>query len=152
MQLDRSLTWKEHIKAKKEYFNIKTKRIYWLLGSNSELSLNNKVLLYKTILKPEWSYGIELRGTTSNFNIEILQRCQSKTFRMILKAPWFVTNNNIHKDLSIAKVKTEINTYNSNYLNRLSCHSNVFAISRLDVSDEVNRFKRYHVLDFPFRT
>ena len=71
---------------------------------------------------------------------------------MILNALWFVTNENIHKDLSKLKIKTEINRYSSNYLNRLSCHSNVFAISLLGDSDEVNRLKRCHALDLPFRT
>ena len=56
MHLDRRLTRKDHVKAKKEY----TKRMYWLLGNNSELNLDNKTLLYKTILKPVWTYGIEL--------------------------------------------------------------------------------------------
>ena len=127
--------------------------MYWLLGSNSELNLDNKILLYKTILKPVWTYGIELWGTTSNSNIDI-QRYQSKTLRMIVNAPWFVTNDNIHKDLSIPKVKTEINSYSSNYLHRHSYryHSNVLAISLLDDSDEVNRLKRCNVLDLPFRT
>jgi len=33
------------------------KRMYWILGRKSGLSLVNKVLLYKTILKPIWTYG-----------------------------------------------------------------------------------------------
>jgi hypothetical protein len=32
----------------------------------------NKILLYKTILKPIWTYGIPLWGAASNSNIEIL--------------------------------------------------------------------------------
>ena len=69
---------------------------------------------------------------------------------MIVNAPWFVTNDNIHIDLSIPKVKTEINRYSLNYLHRLCYNSNVLAISLLDDdSDEVNRLKRCHVLDLP---
>ena len=55
LHLDRRLTWKEHIKKKREHLNIKTRRMYWLLGPRSELSLENKVILYKTILKPVWT-------------------------------------------------------------------------------------------------
>jgi hypothetical protein len=42
------------------------------------LSLSNKILLYKTILKPIWTYGIQLWGTASTSNVEILERFQSK--------------------------------------------------------------------------
>jgi hypothetical protein len=62
--------------------------MYWLLGRKSPLSLSNKLLLYKTILKPIWIYGIQLWGTASISNIEILERFQSKALRMIAHAPW----------------------------------------------------------------
>jgi hypothetical protein len=39
--------------------------MYWLLGRQSQLSTTNKLLLYKTILKPIWTYGIQLWGTAS---------------------------------------------------------------------------------------
>jgi hypothetical protein len=29
-------------------------------GRNSKLSLENKILLYKTIIKPIWTYGAEI--------------------------------------------------------------------------------------------
>lgn len=149
--LDRRLTWATHIKKKRAELNIKTKRMYWLLGKNSKLSLENKVLIYKTVLKPVWTYGIQLWGTASNSNIEILQRYQSKTLRMITNAPWFVKNSNIHKDLQISTVKEEINRHSRSYLNRLSNHINVMAICLLDETVETNRLKRQHVLDLPFR-
>jgi hypothetical protein len=47
--------------------------MYWLLGHKSKLSINNKLLIYKTILEPIWAYGIQLWGTASTSNIEILE-------------------------------------------------------------------------------
>jgi hypothetical protein len=67
--------------------------LYWLLGWKSQLSTNNKLLLYKTILKPIWTYGIQLWGTASTSNFEILERFQSKVLRMIVDAPWYVPNS-----------------------------------------------------------
>jgi hypothetical protein len=52
--------------------------MYWLLGRKSKLSINNKLLIYKVILKLIWTYGIQLWGTPSNSNIEILELFQSK--------------------------------------------------------------------------
>ena len=76
----------------------------WLIGPHSKLSLDNKVLIYNSIIKPIWSYGLELYGNTCNTNIEIIQRAQSKILRSMTGAPWFISNDNIHKDLGILKV------------------------------------------------
>jgi hypothetical protein len=58
--------------------------MYWLLGRKSKLSTNNNLLLYKTLLKPIWTYGRQLRVTASTSNIEILERLQSKALRLIV--------------------------------------------------------------------
>ena len=98
-----------------------------------------------------WTYGVQLWGTSSNSNVEILQRYQSQTLRTIANAPWFVTNRKIHEDLNIPFIKEEISRFSSRYLDRLSVHSNVLAISLLDETEEVIRLKRLHVLDLPYR-
>jgi hypothetical protein len=67
--------------------------MHWLLGRKSQLSTTNKLLLYKTILKPIWTYGKQLWGTASTSNIEILERFQSKVLRMIVAAPCYVPNS-----------------------------------------------------------
>jgi hypothetical protein len=67
---------------------IKFQKIYWMMGRQSELSTESKILLYKTILKPIWTYGIPLWGAAGNSNIEILQRFQNKVLRIIAEAPW----------------------------------------------------------------
>ena len=85
-----------------------------------------------------WTYGIQLWGTASNSNIEILQCYQSKTLRMTLDAAWFITNDNIHKDLGISTVKNEINKFNRKYIDRLSNHNNTLAIALLDESEEID--------------
>ena len=151
MVLDRRLTWKYHIKNKREQLKIKSKKLYWLLGPKSQLNLNNKLRIYKVILKPVWSYGIQLWGTASNSNIDILERYQSKTLRQITNAPWYVTNKSIRNDLNISTVQNEIKTASERYLQRLSDHINPLAISLLDSTYEIRRLKRNHVLDLPFR-
>lgn len=57
--LDRRLTWKKHIKCKRDELNIRHKNLYWLMGRNSKLSVDNKLLIYKSILRPGWMYGIQ---------------------------------------------------------------------------------------------
>jgi hypothetical protein len=79
--------------------------MYWLLGRKSKLCTSNKLLIYKTILKPIWTYGIQLWGTASTSNIEVLERFQSKALSMIVDASWYVLNTVIRRDLQIPTVK-----------------------------------------------
>jgi len=58
--------------------------------SLSQLSLVNKLLVYKAILKPIWTYSIQMWGSASNSNLKILKRFQSKVLRIITDALWYV--------------------------------------------------------------
>jgi hypothetical protein len=109
--------------------------IYWLLRRKSKLSTSNKLLVYKTILKPIWTYGIQLWGTASTSNIDILERFQSKALRMIVDAPWYVPNTVIRRDLQIPTVKEEIRCYSSQYSARLSTHSNDLIVNLIELPD-----------------
>ena len=93
--------------------------MYWLVGRKSQLSLYNKLIIYKVIIKPVWIYEIQLWGAACNSNLDIIQRFQSKTLRLMLDAPWYVTNVAIHRDLEIETVKKEIERYRKNYEKRL---------------------------------
>ena len=72
--------------------NTETLEIYWLVGKHSPLSLQNKLLIYKTVLKPVWTYGMELSGCATKPNIAVIQRYQSRLLRTITIAPWYVSN------------------------------------------------------------
>lgn len=90
MHLDRRLTWRKHVQTKRDEMNLKYKGLYWLLGRNSKLSLENKLLVYKTILKPVWTYGIQLWGSASASNIMVIQRVQNYILKQMSNAPWFI--------------------------------------------------------------
>jgi hypothetical protein len=75
--------------------------MYWILGRKSELSIENKLLIYRSILKPIRMYGISLWGTASNSNIEILQRYRNEVLRTIVNAPYYIPNKLLHTDLRI---------------------------------------------------
>ena len=68
----------------------------------SHLSIENKLLIYKVVINPIWSYGIELWGCASKFNIVVMQRSQPKTITAIANAPWYVRNRTLHTDFNIS--------------------------------------------------
>jgi len=51
-RFDKRLTWKTHVAKKRKQLDLKTREIYWLIGKHSILSLENKLFIYKTVLKP----------------------------------------------------------------------------------------------------
>lgn len=104
--------------------------MYWLIGRRSQLSMENKLLLYKTIIQPVWTYGIQLWGTASTTNINILQRFQSEVLWMIVDAPWYVLNEVIHKNLGVPMVMDDAKRFAREYKTRLQGHPNELA-SRL---------------------
>lgn len=124
MTLDAKLRWKEHIKKKREELNIKFRKMHWLLGRHSELSIHNKLMLYKQILKPVWVYGIQLWGCAKKTNIKIIQTFQNKILRSIVNAPWYIRNDNLHRDLKMELVADEIKNHARKHLQRLHEHEN----------------------------
>ena len=72
IHLDRRLTWRKHITTKRKQLDLKLRNLYCIIGRKSRLSLENKLLVYKVILKPVWTYGIQLWGNASNSNLEII--------------------------------------------------------------------------------
>ena len=55
MTLDAKLRGKARVKNKREELGLKYKKLYWLMGRRSALSIHNKLMLYKQILKPGWN-------------------------------------------------------------------------------------------------
>lgn len=137
IHLDSRLTWREHINKKRKQIDLRVRETYWLLGRKSRLPLENKILLYKAIIKPIWAYGIELWGCASKSNIAVLQRSQSKILRAITDAPWYVTNQMLHNDLGIPFVQDVIRDRSIKHHNRLEHHPNTLLHPLL-----VNRNKR----------
>ena len=147
MTLDAKLRWKAHVKKKREELELRYKKMYWLIGRKSSLSLHNKLLIYKQILKPVWTYGIQLWGCTRPSNINIIQRFQNKVLRNMVNAPWYIRNNDLHRDLLVDFVTSEIQRYAQKHEERLHHHENVEAIQLLDNMDIVRRLQRKKPFD-----
>jgi hypothetical protein len=94
----------------------------WLIGRKSKLTTENKLLLYKAIIKPIWPYGIQLWGCAKPSNTKILQRVQSKILRMVFNAPRYVSNKTLHEDSRIPFVEDEIKRMTNRYLQNLTGH------------------------------
>ena len=142
LQLDRQLTWRKQIQIKRQHLDHKLRAVSWLLGRRSQLSLSNKILLYKRTLKPVVTYGIQLWGFAKPSHKQILQRFQSKLLRTLANAPWYVSNLQLHTDIGISFVKAEIRRSFLLYHRQLIGHPNVPVAALSTPPNVAQRLKR----------
>ena len=74
MYLDRSLTWTKHIKTKRNAMDLNLRKMYWLFGRKSQLSLYNKLIIYKVNHKA----SPDLRNTAVGSSLQLKSRHNSK--------------------------------------------------------------------------
>jgi hypothetical protein len=141
MTIDSKLTWKQHIVKKRKQVNITIKQLNWLLGRRSNIAVENKLLIYKTIIIPIWTYGLELWGCVSKSKISLIQRSQSKILRMIVDALWYVSNATLHADLGISYVRDVIHQECNKHHTTLETHENPL-LKTLLLRQENRRLKR----------
>jgi hypothetical protein len=146
LHFDKRLTWKHHIIQRENTFNLKTRKLYWILGRHSPLSLRNKTLIYKAVLRPVWTYGIILWGCASSSNIEILQRYQSNMLRLITQALWYVTNQILHRGLGIAPVREISKDKAEAHRKTLLAHPNPL-MGPLTTPPPIRRLRRKWIFD-----
>ncbi|KAH8316577.1 hypothetical protein KR067_010721, partial [Drosophila pandora] len=122
---------------------------YWLMGRRSKLITSSKLLIYKAIIRPIWTYGIQLWGTASKTNVRTIQTFENRVLRIATGAHVYHDNRTIHKVLKFPWVKDEIQKSSARYMERLHDHPNPLAISLLDNSEQSRRLQRTHPLDLP---
>ncbi|CAH1391417.1 unnamed protein product [Nezara viridula] len=93
-----------------------------LIDKRTKLPTIYKRLTYITIIRSIWTYGIELWGSTKPSNSSRIQSLQSKILRKILNAPFYVTNDIIHKDLNVPYVSDLAQSRYPSFHNKLLNH------------------------------
>ena len=89
---------------------------------------------YKSIIKPIWTYGIEIWGCASKASQAILQKAQSSILRMKTDAPWYVTKLTLHDDLKIPFVRDVITDRYAKHRWKLVTHPNATLQQLLDAN------------------
>jgi hypothetical protein len=96
----------------------------WLLGRKLKLSIENTLLLYKCIIKPIRTYGIQPWGCTNPSNTKIIRRLRSKFLRSVTKERCYDSIFTIHNELQIQFGIEEIHRVSTLYHRSILGHSN----------------------------
>lgn len=105
-----------HIETKRLHMILKAPSLHWLINHQSKLNPDNKVNLYKIVLKLVCTYEHQLRGKDSKSSIDFIRRAQSKIPRIITGAPFHIRNENIHRELMNPLVKGEFRRNRERYI------------------------------------
>ena len=116
--LDSTLTGKPHIDyIIKKFYTLKNDLAH-LLYSN-EMSINNKVLLYKTVLRPIFLYAAPIWVSAANTIIQKVQILQNKLLRSTCKFPWCFRNQTIHNTLKVEPIRKFIKNLSQNFCDNI---------------------------------
>ncbi|GFT54049.1 putative RNA-directed DNA polymerase from transposon X-element [Trichonephila clavipes] len=121
---DTHLTWKQHIHYTRDKFRKIMFKLYPLIGRNSHLSIENKVLLYTAVMRPILAYASPVWGYAAKTNINILDTLQNSLIRMIVKATRYMHNDDIRNALKITSFKTHIQNLAINFFDDLPATNN----------------------------
>jgi len=122
--------WGLHLKIRRQAANTILHKLRLLL--KSKLNLKTKLLIYKTIIRPILSYGIQIWGPAKPSNIRLLQSHHNIILRLITGAPWrHFTNDSFHKDLNCHILATiyykrfhsKLNYYINTFIKNISSHT-----------------------------
>ena len=81
-------------------------------------------------------------GCTKKSTIEVIQKFQNKVLRSIVKAPWYIRNSDLRRDLQMDKVNEVIINHAVRHEQRLLAHENEEMNASLSVIDNIHHLKK----------
>jgi len=91
-----------------------------LLNKKCDLFVRNGVLLYKQLIRPMMEYACPAWRSAACSHFRRLQVLQSKCLRLATGAPWYVSNRQIHEDLSVPLFADHIRALTESFDSKLA--------------------------------
>lgn len=99
--LDKRLTFSKHTHTQINKFRAARKILYPLIARNSTLSLENKLLIYTSLLRPILTYGCQVWSYIATTHINNLSKSQNAVIRQIVDAQDYIKNVSIYNEISV---------------------------------------------------
>lgn len=74
--------WGPHLKSKKKTLNCRLYLLRHIIKSN--FSLHNKIVIYKSILRPIWAYEVQIWGCVKPSQTQLIEGFQSIILRLLV--------------------------------------------------------------------
>ena len=122
--LDSKLTFTKHINHIAHKTLGSLIKYYPLLNKNSRLSVENKMLIYKVVVRSAMVYACPIWSYISESNYNKLQVQQNKFLRLAGKYPIYTPVFKMHCELNIEKIKDYVKKLSIDYFSSMHCHCN----------------------------
>ena len=142
LSLDERLTYAGHLNDIVNKCTGLIITLYPLINRKSVLSLNNKILIYKTIVRPVITYGCPVWSNISESNYNKLQIVQNKFLRIIGNYPRYTFLNVMHSELNIEFIKTHIFKLAKKFFTDIENSANV---ALHEINYDKNKFKHKRI-------
>jgi len=120
VHLDNKLLFKHHIntvllKAKSLSF----KTLYCLMSRKSSVSIDSKIRIYKSLIRPVFTYACPIFVNCAASHLNKLQVFQNKMLRLIFNTKWddFITNDSLHRRANLPTVREFLLKLTSRFYN-----------------------------------
>jgi hypothetical protein len=102
LNLETRLNFKYHIQQAINRGNTIVKKIYPLIVKGNKMTSENKILLYKTLIRPTITYAAPVWSHLSNYALEPLEVFQNKCLRLANNASRYTNTQYLR---TISKIK-----------------------------------------------
>ena len=106
--LDKTLTFNKHIIHSISKVNKLIQILYPFINRKSKLSLQNKLIIFKTIFRSVLTYGAPVWETCSDTHYRKLQITQNKLLKLIYDLPRYYSTRDLHSLDNIELIKDYI--------------------------------------------
>jgi retron-type reverse transcriptase len=139
--LDDRLNWDPHINNQVAKASAMISSLYPMFCRNSKLSTDNKLLLYKSTIRPMMTYASPVWAYSGK--TKKMQVLQNKVLRQAVNAPWYIRNKTLHKDLRLPTIDEFTEKAAANFAASLTAHPNptLATVWSYDTKD-YRRYKR----------
>ena len=106
-------------------FSPRVRTLYLLLNKNSGMSTSNKLLIYKTVIRPVITYACPAWSLTSRINLNKLQVLQNKFLRFVRKYPRYAAVKQMYEELNIEIIVSLVRRLIINFYIRIDATANI---------------------------
>lgn len=118
--LDTKLKFKDHIPYVINKVNLLIKMLYPFINRKSHLSLDNKMLIFKSIFQSAIYYGAPIWGSSAPCHLQKLQVVQNKLLKLIFNLPFYYSTQRLNERAGVELVIQKIEILTQHFNSRCS--------------------------------
>lgn len=124
--LDKKLTYRKHLESAAEKATKCSRALYGLLCWRSALNPKNKLIIYKTIIRPILLYGCQVWNDSAKTNLKMLQVIQNKNLKIIFNLPMRFSTLELHTIHEQQLISDVIEQQNRTFIDK--CRNSVYEL------------------------